>query len=119
MHFLARDSFDRGGIALERFHAVLQFPVFLVELADFLADFRGLLLCAAHRQDAVRPENILEQQQNESAGEEPVEIAAEKPAHMLDECLPAIHLSLIHCLLTHVRASSASFCDAAGEADSA
>jgi hypothetical protein len=61
MHFLARDSFDRGGIALERLHSFLQFPVFLVQLVDLPADFRGLLLRAAHGQDAVRPENVLEQ----------------------------------------------------------
>jgi hypothetical protein len=61
MHFLARDSFDRGRIAFERLHAFLQFPVFLVQLVDFPADFSRLLLRAAHGQHAVRPENVLEQ----------------------------------------------------------
>jgi hypothetical protein len=118
MHFLARDSFDGGGIALERLHAVLQFSVFLVELVDFLADLLGLLLRAAHRQHAMRPEDILKQEQGQSNGEKPIEIAAKKLAHLLGKCLPRVRLWRVHGLVTHALVSSASFCDAAGEADS-
>jgi len=118
MHFLARDSFDRGGIAFERLHAVLQFPVFLIELINFPADLVGLLLCAAHRQHPVRPENILKKQKGQPCGQKPIQVAAKKFAHLLGKCFPRIRLSGSHGLLTHAVASSASFCDAAGEADS-
>lgn len=90
MHFLARDSFDGGRIALERFHAVLQFPVFLVELVDFHADLLGLLLGAPHGQHAVRPENILKEEQGQPNGEKPIEVASKKIAHLLGKCLPLI-----------------------------
>jgi hypothetical protein len=118
MHFLPRDSFDGCGVALERLHAVLQLPVFFVELVDFLTDFGGFLLRAAHCQHAMRPENILEQQQSESGGKKPIKVAAKKFAHLLDESFPLIRLRRFHCLLTHISASAASCCDAAGEADS-
>ncbi len=118
MHFLPGDSFDGGGIALERFHAVLQFPVLVVKLIDFLADFGGFLLRAAHRQHAVSPEDILEQQKCKSGGQKPIEIAVKKFAHLLDESLSLIRRRRLHCLLIHDCASSASFCDSLGEADS-
>jgi hypothetical protein len=118
MHLLSRDSFDRGRIALERLHVFLQFSVLVVKLVDFHADFSGFLLRAAHRQHAVRPEDVLEQQQRESGGKKPIEIAVKEFAHLLDEGFPLVHLRRLHCLLTHACASSASFCDAAGEPDS-
>jgi hypothetical protein len=118
VHFLPRDSLDGGRIALERFHSILQFLVFVVELFDFLADFGGLLLRAAHRQHAVGPEYILEQKQRKPTGQKPVEIPAQKLAHLLGKRLVLPGIRRIHCLLIQACASAASFCDAAGEAAS-
>jgi hypothetical protein len=118
VHFLAGDSLDGGRIALERLHAVLQFLVFVVQLVDLLADLGGLLLRAAHRQHAMCPKNILQQEQRKPTGKKPVEIPAQKFAHLLGKSFALPGLRRIHSLLTQVCASSASFCDAAGEAAS-
>jgi hypothetical protein len=59
-HFLARDSLDGLRIGLERFHAVLQLAIFLVDLIDFFLNSCRFFLRAAHGQHAVRAENILE-----------------------------------------------------------
>jgi hypothetical protein len=52
---------DRLGIGLERFHAVLQLMVLLIDLIDFLLHGCSFLLRAAHGQDSVGAENILKQ----------------------------------------------------------
>lgn len=114
----ASDPFDGGWIGLEGLRAVEQFLIFRVELFDFLADFSGLLLRAAHRQHTVRPENILEQQKCQAANQEPIQISAKKITHLLDEALPRAARTSIPHALTQELASLASFRDAAGEAAS-
>jgi hypothetical protein len=45
---------------------LVELLIFVVELLDLFANLRGFLLRAAHGHHAVRPENILEQEQEEA-----------------------------------------------------
>ena len=110
---LARNVLDRLRIVLQRFHAVLQLAILVVDEIDFLLNGRGFLLRAAHGQHSMRAKDILKQQQAEGRGQKPGRIPSEK----LTQLFGKAHRWFCHFTI-HARASSASFFDSAGVVDS-
>ena len=75
-------------IRFQVLHAILQFPVLFIQPLDFLLYFLRLQLRAAHRENSVRAENILQQEQPKSRDQKPIQVAAKKFAHLIAEaCL--------------------------------
>lgn len=123
MALFAENVFDGDRIGLQRFHAVFQLLIFLVEFVDFRTNFRGLFLRTAHGQHAVSAENILKNQKGEAGKKKPIQVAAKKNLELFGETFRrgtfrvSFRLSLNHREI-QARASSASCCDAAGDAAS-
>ena len=65
-HFFPRDAFDGFGIGLQRVDLLGQSFVFVIHLADLLADLFDFLLCAAHRDKSGRAEHVMYQQGKQS-----------------------------------------------------
>ena len=123
LQLFSHDFLDRRRIRLQRLHAVLQPLISLVEPRNVFLNFLRFLLRTPHRQHAVRPENVLKQQESEAQDQERVHIPMEKLAELLEEtdrriiCLAVVaardvRVGSVHFVI-HAWASAPNFFEAA------
>ncbi len=105
LQLLASDSLDRVRIGFQGFDLIAELDIFGVESVDVFADFSDFDLSVAHRDKAMRAENIV----NDEREDEQTEHCA---AMLLQKVADLIFYRLGHVARTHFVASSVSFADA-------
>ena len=105
LQLFARDAFDFVWIGLQGFYLVTELDVFGVEAVDVFADFLDFELGMAHGDEAVRAENVVNDE-----GED--EEAEDRAAVLLEESADLSFYRLVHVARTHFVASSVNFAEA-------
>ena len=124
-HAVAGDFFDGGRIRFKAVDALLKFLVFLVELLDLRLDGLNLNPGAAHGDEAVGAEDVLEQQQEKCERKEVARVATKERLRFVVNLPAGIGVNLgiqavTHLqVVIHLRASSAICFDLSGVSASA
>src|SRR5579863_9246404 len=105
LQLFAGDAFDGVGIGLQGFDLIAELDVFGVEAVDVFADFPDFELSAAHGDEAVSAENVVDDKSQDKQAEDCA-------AMLLQEVADLIFYRLVHVARTHFVASSVKRADA-------